>query len=53
MQRLLVRAEPSRAGQVAESGKRRIARTRLKKAFNTGLVKVGDRNWSRDDLYAR
>jgi len=38
---------------VAESGRRRIARARLKKAFNSGLVEVGDRNWSRDDLYAR
>jgi len=38
---------------VAESGQRRIARARLKKAFSTGLVEVGERNWSRDDLYAR
>jgi hypothetical protein len=25
----------------------------LRKAFETGLVHVGDRKWSRDDLYDR
>ncbi len=38
---------------VAESGRKRIARARLTAAFDTGLVEVGERNWSRDDLYAR
>ena len=38
---------------VEQPGRRRLARTRLKKAFETGLVEVGDRTWSRDDLYDR
>ena len=38
---------------VEEPSRRRLARARLSKAFETGLVEVGDRNWSRDDLYAR
>lgn len=38
---------------VEESGRRRLARARLKQVFETGLVKVGDRTWSRDDLYER
>jgi hypothetical protein len=38
---------------VEESSRRRLARARLTAAFDTGLVKVGKRNWSRDDLYAR
>jgi hypothetical protein len=38
---------------VEAPGRRRLARTRLKKAFTTGLVEVGDRKWSRDDLYDR
>ena len=33
--------------------KRRLARARLQKALRSGLVKVGDRTWSRDDLHAR
>ena len=41
------------AALVEEPNRRRIARTRLKKAFETGLVDVGDRKWSRDDLYDR
>jgi hypothetical protein len=41
------------ASLVEESGRRRMARARLKKAFETGLVEVGDRTWSRDDLYDR
>jgi hypothetical protein len=41
------------AALVDETGRRRLARARLKKAFETGLVAVGDRNWSRDDLYDR
>jgi hypothetical protein len=41
------------AALVEESGRKRLARARLKKAFETGLVEVGDRNWSRDDLYDR
>jgi hypothetical protein len=38
---------------VQEPGRRRLARARLRKAFETGLVEVGDRKWSRDDLYDR
>ena len=38
---------------VEESSRRRLARARLEKMFETGLVEVGDRNWSREDLYDR
>jgi len=38
---------------VEEPDRRRLARARLKQAFDTGLVEVGDRTWSRDDLYER
>ena len=41
------------AALVEEPSRRRLARARLKKAFETGLVDVGDRNWSRDDLHDR
>ena len=40
-------------GLVKDPSRRRLARARLKKAFETGLVHVGDRKWSRDDLYHR
>jgi hypothetical protein len=33
--------------------RRRLARARLRKAFETGLVDAGDRKWSRDELYDR
>jgi hypothetical protein len=38
---------------VEDPSRRRLARARLKKTFETGLVDIGDRNWSRDDLYDR
>jgi hypothetical protein len=38
---------------VEEPSRRRLARARLRKAFETGLVSVGSRNWNRDDLYDR
>jgi len=38
---------------VEQPSRRRLARARLKKTFATGLVGVGDRTWSRDDLYVR
>ncbi len=38
---------------VEESGRKRLARARLMQTFETGLVEVGDRNWSRDDLHER
>ena len=41
------------AALVEEPSRRRLARARLRKAFATGLVKVGNRKWSRDDLYDR
>jgi hypothetical protein len=41
------------AGLVEEPSRRRLARTRLRKAFETGLVEIGDRTWSREDLYDR
>ena len=41
------------AALVEEPSRRRLARTRLSKSFETGLVEAGDRNWSRDDLYDR
>ena len=41
------------AALVEEPSRRRLARARLKRAFETGLVDVGDRTWSRNDLYDR
>ncbi len=41
------------ASLVEESSRKRLARTRLRKAFATGLVDAGKRTWSRDDLYDR
>ena len=38
---------------VEEPGRKRFARARLSKAFETGLVDVGERTWSRGDLYER
>jgi hypothetical protein len=38
---------------VEEPSRRRLARTRLRAAFKTGLVGIGNRKWSRDDLYDR
>ena len=38
---------------VEELGRRRLARARLRTMFETGIVDVGDREWSRDDLYDR
>jgi hypothetical protein len=38
---------------VEDPSRRLLARARLRKAFETGLVDVGDRTWSRDDLYER
>ncbi len=38
---------------VEEPSRRRLARARLKTAFETGIVEVGDRKWSREDLYDR
>jgi len=41
------------AALVEQPSRRRLARARLRKAFEAGLVEVGDRRWSRDDLYER
>ena len=38
---------------VEESSRRRLARARLRKMFETGLVEVGGRTWNREDLYDR
>ena len=38
---------------VEEPSRRRLARASLKKAFNKGLVEVGEQTWNRDDLYER
>jgi len=35
---------------VEELGRRRLAKARLRTMFETGIVDVGDRKWSRDDL---
>jgi len=36
-----------------EPRRRRLARMRLSKALQSGLVTVGERTWNRDDLYER
>jgi hypothetical protein len=41
------------AALVEEPSRRRFARARMRKAFENGLVEVGDRTWSRNDLYDR
>ena len=41
------------AALVEEPSRRRLARARLRKAFGRGLVDVGNRTWSREDLYDR
>ena len=41
------------AGLVDESSRRDVARARLKKAMETGLIEIGERNWTRDSLYER
>jgi hypothetical protein len=41
------------ASVVEEPSHRRIARARLKAAFEKGLVEIGPRTWSRDELYDR
>jgi hypothetical protein len=38
---------------VEEPSRRRLARARLRKAFDTGLVRAGNRKWGRDELYDR
>jgi hypothetical protein len=38
---------------VAEPNRRLVARAGLRKAFETGLVEVGEKNWTRDSLYER
>jgi len=41
------------ASVAEESGRRRLARARLKAAMDKGLVEVGDKTWTRDELYER
>ena len=41
------------AALVEEPGRRRIARSRLQAASAKGLIEIGARNWTRDELYDR
>jgi hypothetical protein len=41
------------AALVEEPSRRRLAKARLRKAFETGLVDLGDRKWSRDEIHER
>ena len=41
------------AALVEAPSRRRLARARLRQAFEGGLVEVGERTWRRDDLYER
>lgn len=41
------------AAVVEEPSRRRIARARLKAASEKGLVEIGGKTWSRDELYDR
>jgi hypothetical protein len=38
---------------VDQAGRRRLARDRLRRAFETAVVEIGERTWSRDELYER
>jgi hypothetical protein len=38
---------------VEQTGHKRLARARLRAAFEAGFVEVGNRHWRRDDLYER
>lgn len=38
---------------VEEPTRKQLVRTRLRAAFEMGLVDVGERTWNRDDLYER
>ena len=38
---------------VETAGRRKLARTRMARRFRTGVVEVGERTWTRDDLYER
>jgi len=38
---------------VDQYSRRSLARSRLKRAFATGLVEIGNKTWKRDDLYDR
>jgi hypothetical protein len=38
---------------VEEPSRRSLARARMKTALAKGLVDIGDRTWTRDDLYER
>jgi hypothetical protein len=41
------------AALVEEPSRRRLAKARLTSAFETGLVDLGDRKWSRDEIHER
>jgi hypothetical protein len=38
---------------VGETDRQRLAKARLMKMMETGIVEVGDITWTRDDLYER
>jgi hypothetical protein len=41
------------AALVEEPNRKRLARARLRKTFEAGLVDVGDWKWNREDIYGR
>jgi hypothetical protein len=41
------------ANLVKESERKRMARRRLTMAFEHGLIEIGDKRWTRDELYER
>lgn len=41
------------AGLVDETSRREVARANLLKMFDKGLIEIGERNWTREDLYER
>lgn len=41
------------AGLVEEPSRRELAKARLKEAMDRGLIEIGERNWTRDDLHER
>ena len=38
---------------VETAGRRKLARARMARRFRTGVVEVGERTWTRDELYER
>jgi len=38
---------------VETAGRRKLARARMTRRFRAGVVEVGERTWTRDELYER